>query len=88
MSFIWWLHRLSSLISELYLFTDYYERTSIDCDHVFELEGGWVLGGVHQHPTPHIAIVAPSLPASGDHTPYLTALLDRAKNKGGEWIII
>ena len=63
---------------------DYYQRTEIDCDQVLELEEGWVLSGVHSHPTPHISIVgaAPSLPANGDHTPYLHALAERTKNKG------
>ena len=62
---------------------DYYQRVEIDCDRVLELEEGWVLGGVHAHPTPHISIVAPSLPADGDHAPYLRVLSKRSKHKGG-----
>lgn len=64
---------------------DYSEHVRIDCDHTLDLDEGWVLGGVHCHPTPHISIVAPSLPANGDHTLYLRALVARTKNKGGKW---
>ena len=63
---------------------DYQEQTRIDCDQLLELEEGWVLGGVHRHPSPHISIVCPSLPVNGDHTPYLLALRERRKHKGGE----
>lgn len=52
---------------------DYPGQQLIDCDSVTEVEGGWVLGGVHKVPTPHICIVTAPLRADGDHSLYLAA---------------
>lgn len=60
------------------------QSTKIDCDKVLELDEGWVLGGIHCHPTPYISIVAPSLPANGDQNKYLHSLAERTKHKGGK----
>ncbi len=57
----------------LFLLTDYPGDSLIDCDSITEVEGGWMLGGVHKVPTPHIRIVTAPLRADGDHSLYLAA---------------
>ena len=38
-----------------------------------EVDGGWVLGGVHKLPAPNICIVTASAPSDGDYSLYLKA---------------
>ena len=61
------------MILSSFLCTDYVESSIIDCDSQMEVDGGWVLGGMHKLPAPNIRIVTALAPSDGDYSLYLKA---------------
>lgn len=45
----------------------------IDCDSSMDVDGGWLLSGVHLTPSPQATIIIASLPLDGDYTSYMEA---------------
>ena len=69
------LHALS------FLPADYVESSLIDCDSLMEVDGGWMLSGLHRLPAPHMSIVTASVPSDGDYSLYLKAGEDIRYNR-------
>ena len=60
----------SSFLTHVLYCTAFEEAGEIDCDASLDVDGGWVLSGIHRHSYPSMRIVTASLPSNGDYSNY------------------